>query len=59
MSSDVRDGSLPRRLKHGTEWRAGSLAGEPGQSLAVHLTGAKAGVWADFNGGDGGDLLDP
>lgn len=40
------------------EWRCGSIAGEPGSSLGVHLTGPKAGIWKDFAGGQGGDALD-
>jgi hypothetical protein len=44
--------------RKGREWRAGSLAGEAGQSLGVHLTGAKAGVWCDFASGETGDALD-
>lgn len=44
--------------KSGAELRYGSLSGEAGQSLGIHLTGDKAGVWSDFAGGDGGDLLD-
>jgi hypothetical protein len=40
------------------EWRVGSLAGEPGRSLAVHLYGGRAGVWSDFASGDAGDGLD-
>lgn len=49
---------LPNGIKQGTEWRVGSVAGEKGKSLGVHLAGAKAGVWADFASGEGGDLLD-
>lgn len=49
---------LPQGRREAGEWRAGSIDGEPGRSLGVHLTGAKAGIWADFNGGAGGDLLD-
>jgi twinkle protein len=50
---------LPGGRKEGAEWKAGSLAGEKGDSLGVHLTGAKAGVWADFATGEGGkDLID-
>lgn len=49
---------LPRGKKDGSEWRVGSPQGEPGQSLGVHLAGPKAGIWAEFNGGKGGDLLD-
>lgn len=49
---------FPAGKRHGAEWRVGSLAGEPGQSLGVHLRGNKAGVWADFQGGEKGDALD-
>lgn len=49
---------LPNGHREGHEWRVGSLDGERGQSLGVHLSGAKAGVWADFNSGDTGDLID-
>jgi len=44
----------------GAEWRVGSIAGEPGQSLGVHLAGDKAGVWRDFAAGGAhqGDALD-
>jgi len=44
--------------RDGHEWRCGSLAGDPGQSLAVHMTGVKAGVWCDFSTGETGDALD-
>lgn len=49
---------LPNGKRDGHEWRAGSISGEPGKSLGVHLTGDKAGIWQEFNGADGGDLLD-
>ena len=49
---------LPGGVRDGQEWRAGSIAGEKGRSLAVRLTGSKAGVWADFCSGERGDLLD-
>lgn len=49
---------LPNGKRDGHEWRVGSLGGEPGRSLAVHIGGAKAGVWKDFAGGQGGDGLD-
>lgn len=49
---------LPGGRKDGQEWRAGSTAGDKGQSLGVHLAGQKAGVWQDFQSGEGGDLLD-
>ncbi len=49
---------LPRGKKSAGEWKAGSAAGEEGQSLSVRLTGAKKGVWKDFATDAGGDLLD-
>lgn len=49
---------LPAGKREGVEWRAGSVAGEPGKSLGIHLNGKKAGVWSDFATGEGGDLLD-
>jgi hypothetical protein len=49
---------LPHGHREGTEWRCGSLAGEAGQSLAVHLSGPRAGVWCDFASGEAGDALD-
>jgi hypothetical protein len=49
---------LPNGRREGAEWRVGSLNGEPGRSLAVHLSGSRAGVWKDFAGGQGGDALD-
>ena len=50
---------LPAGHREGAEWRCGSLAGEPGNSVGVHLTGAKAGVWSDFSTTEQkGDALD-
>ena len=49
---------LPNGSKEGNEWRCGSVDGEPGKSLGVHLSGSKAGVWSDFSAGTSGDLLD-
>lgn len=49
---------LPNGVKEGAEWRVGSIDGERGRSLGVHLVGAKAGVWSDFSTGESGDLLD-
>lgn len=48
---------LPKGKRQGHEWRCGSLGGEPGESLGVHLSGDKAGVWADFSSGESGDLI--
>lgn len=49
---------LPAGRREGHEWVHPSLTGGSRRSLSVHLTGAKAGVWADFAGGIGGDALD-
>lgn len=49
---------LPNGKQHGAEWECGSVAGEEGHSLRVHLTGGKAGVWSDFASNEGGDLID-
>lgn len=49
---------LPNGKKEGHEWRVGSVAGEAGKSMGVHLTGEKRGVWCDFSTGECGDLID-
>src|SRR4029077_1463675 len=49
---------LPGGHREGHEWRGGSVSGEPGRSLGVHLDGTKAGVWSDFATGICGDALD-
>lgn len=49
---------LPGGKRQANEWKAGSVNGEPGTSLSVRLTGAKAGVWSDFSTGQKGDILD-
>lgn len=51
---------LPNGKRIGNEWCVGSPQGEAGESCKVHLTGTRAGLWADFaSGGDAsGDLLD-
>jgi hypothetical protein len=49
---------LPAGRREGHEWRCGSVAGEPGDSLGVHLAGAKSGVWSDFATGEAGDALE-
>lgn len=55
---DVAEMLLPAGRRDGAEWRVGSTAGEKGESLGVHLTGDKAGMWRDFALDEGGDLLD-
>lgn len=49
---------FPNGQREGAEWCVGSVDGEKGKSLKVHLRGDKAGKWADFATGQGGDLLD-
>ncbi|WP_440863068.1 toprim domain-containing protein [Symbiopectobacterium purcellii] len=47
---------LPNGRRVNGEWVVGDLDGNKGQSLKVNLTGKQ--VWCEFNGGQGGDLLD-
>lgn len=49
---------FPAGVRDGHEWRIGSLAGEPGKSLGIHLVGQRAGVWSDFASGETGDAFD-
>lgn len=42
----------------GNYWECGSLEGEEGQSMKVHLAGGRAGKWTDYATGEHGDLLD-
>ena len=59
-AEDVCRELLPCGRRVGNEWRCGSINGEPGDSLGIHLFGKKAGIWSDFAGtpGNGGDLID-
>jgi hypothetical protein len=57
MASLVAD-LCPAARREGRLARIGSPAGEPGQSCAIHLAGARAGRWHDFASGQGGDALD-
>jgi len=57
-AQSVAEHLLPAGKRDGSEWRAGSTAGEAGKSLGVHLQGDKAGVWSDFGTGESGDLID-
>jgi len=49
---------LPQGKRMGAEWCVGGVSGEVGDSLKVHLTGEKSGVWCDFATGEKGDLLE-
>lgn len=56
---EVAEHLLPRGILDGRDWCAGSIRGEPGKSLKVCVSGAKAGLWADFaEGGESGDAID-
>lgn len=57
-AADVAAYLLPAGKKHGAEWKVGSADGEPGKSLSIRLRGERAGLWKDFAGEEGGDLLD-
>src|SRR5689334_4726543 len=48
---------LPKGKRAGNEWCVGNIDGEPGDSLRVHLSGEKSGVWSDFATGEAGDLI--
>lgn len=49
---------LPNGRLAGSNWKVGSIAGESGDSLAIQVTGPRAGIWSDFAGGQKGDVLD-
>lgn len=49
---------LPNAKRKGKELQVGSVQGGEGKSLCIRLAGSKAGIWADFAEGTGGDLLD-
>lgn len=57
-AASVAEYLLPRGKRSSGEWKAGSVAGEAGQSLSVRIAGAKRGLWRDFAADQGGDLLD-
>lgn len=57
-AEEVAQYLLPAGKKMGYEWCVGSIDGDSGESLKVHLNGKKAGVWADFATDQKGDLLD-
>jgi len=57
-AQSVAEYLLPNGRKFSQEWSVGSIHGEQGDSLKVHLSGPKAGVWSDFATGEKGDLID-
>jgi hypothetical protein len=48
---------LPKGVRHGNKFLIGSIAGEPGQSLDIPLSGNLKGMWKDFASGEGGDII--
>lgn len=44
--------------KEGAYLKAGSIMGEPGNSLVLNLQGERQGCWRDYAGTDSGDMLD-
>ncbi len=58
-AADVCRLLLPAGKQVKNQWHCGSVKGEPGDSLKVHLDGQYAGYWKDFgNEADKGSLLD-
>lgn len=51
---------LPAAKRDGPYLKVGSVMGEAGSSLVIHLNGQRRGKWTDYAGGDGahGDMLD-
>lgn len=49
---------LPNARKDGNYLKVGSIQGEPGGSLVIHLQGQNQGLWSDYAGTDRGDMLD-
>ena len=58
QAASVAEYLLPHGKRVGNEWRCGSVDGDVGKSVGVHLTGDKSGVWSDFATGESGDLID-
>lgn len=65
IEQDLRDNvlaiarqCLPGGREEGNYFTAGDLRGGPGGSLVVNLRGAKQGLWRDYAGDAGGDMLD-
>jgi putative DNA primase/helicase len=48
---------FPNGKKAGEEWQVGSLQGEEGRTLNIHLGTDRAGIFHDFNTGEHGDFV--
>ncbi|MBY0335456.1 MAG: toprim domain-containing protein [Acetobacteraceae bacterium] len=51
-------GLVPGGRREGSRWVAGSIAGGPGRSFQMRISGAGAGRWTEYAGGEHGDALD-
>lgn len=49
---------FPNGKKAANEWKIADVSGAPGNSLAIQLTGNKAGLWRDRATDEGGDFID-
>lgn len=58
QAETVVRGLFPHGRLDGRDWCIGSIAGEPGQSLRIGLTGKYRGRWREYADGTHGDLLD-
>ena len=57
-SVDLARHFFPNGRQEGDQWLVGNLAGEPGRSLHIVLSGPKCGLWKDFATNEGGgDLI--
>lgn len=57
--SALCDELLPNAVADGQQMRRiGSIAGEPGASMVIHVAGRRQGQWWDFAASHGGDALD-
>ena len=57
-AEDVARRVFPGGRRNGKYWEIGDLAGRPGDSLKVDLTGSRIGKWRDYATQEHGDLLD-
>jgi len=49
-AEEVAHHLFPDGKRVGNHWCVGSIAGEPGQSFRICVSGEKAGLWGDFDG---------
>lgn len=49
---------LPNGKRQGSQVLVGDTSGKTGKSMSVCVKGSRAGLWADFAGNEGGDLIE-